>query len=156
MNVGGIIKGGLLAGLVINLGETILNRFVVADSWEGVASFLGYEQSGIDATMYILMGFLLGIAGVWLYAVARPRLGAGPATAFKIGFVVWFFAWFWQNVAFMTRGDLFPMELLLISTVWTLVETPLAIMAGAWLYSEAGGAASEAGGAGSEAEGVAA
>ena len=40
--------------------------------------------------------------------------------------------------------------------MWTLVETPLAIMAGAWLYSEAGGAASEAGGAASEAEGVAA
>jgi hypothetical protein len=36
----------------------------------------------------------------------------------------------------MTLGVLFPMELLLISTVWTLVETPLAVMAGAWLYSE--------------------
>jgi hypothetical protein len=28
------------------------------------------------------------------------------------------------------------MQILLISTVWTLVETPLALMAGAWLYSE--------------------
>lgn len=136
MNVSGIIKGGLLAGLVINIGEIILNRFIVADSWEGVAAFLGYEQSGIDVAMPILMGFLMGIAGVWLYAIARPRLGAGPETAFKIGLVAWFFAWFWQNVSFMTRGDLFPMELLLISTVWTLIETPLAVIAGAWLYTE--------------------
>ncbi len=30
MNVSGIIKGGLLAGLVINLGETVLNVFLVA------------------------------------------------------------------------------------------------------------------------------
>ena len=30
MNVAGIIKGGLLAGLVINLGETVLNVFLVA------------------------------------------------------------------------------------------------------------------------------
>ena len=136
MNVGAIIKGGLLAGLVINLGETVLNVFLVADSWGGVQALIGFEQSGADIAVLVIMGFLIGIAGVWLYAAARPRLGAGPATAFRIGLVVWFFAWFWQNVSLMTLGDLFPMELLLISTVWTLVETPLAIMAGAWLYSE--------------------
>ena len=156
MNVGGIIKGGLLAGLVINLGEIVLNQVLVADSWEGVQAVIGFERTAADIAILVLMGFLIGIAGVWLYAAARPRLGAGPETAFRIGLVVWFFAWFWQNVSFMTLGDLFPTELLLISTVWTLVETPLAIMAGAWLYSEAGGAASEAGGAASEAEGVAA
>ena len=137
MNVGSIIKGGLLAGLVINIGETILNMFLVAEPWEGVAALLDYEQTGADIGIYVIMGFIMGIAGVWLYAAARPRLGAGPATAFKIGLVVWFFAWFWQNVSLMTLGDLFPMELLLISTVWTLVETPLALMAGAWLYTEA-------------------
>ena len=154
MNVGGIIKGGLLAGLVINLGEIVLNQVLVADSWEGVQAVIGFERTAADIAILVLMGFLIGIAGVWLYAAARPRLGAGPETAFRIGLVVWFFAWFWQNVSFMTLGDLFPTELLLISTVWTLVETPLAMMAGAWLYSEAGGAASE--GAASEAEGVAA
>ena len=136
MNVAGIIKGGLLAGLVINLGETVLNVFLVAESWEGVQALIGFEQSGADIAVLVVMGFLIGIAGVWLYAAARPRLGAGPASAFRIGLVVWFFAWFWQNVSLMTLGDLFPMELLLISTVWTVVETPLALMAGAWLYSE--------------------
>ena len=136
MNVGGVIKGGLLAGLVINLGETVLNVFLVADSWEGVQAVIGFEQTGADIAIKVLMGFLIGIAGVWLYAAARPRLGPGPESAFRIGLVVWFFAWFWQNVSLMTLGDLFPMELLLISTVWTLFETPLAVMAGAWLYSE--------------------
>ena len=75
MNIGGIIQGGLLAGMVINFGESILNAFLVADSWDGVAAVLGFEQSGSE-------------------------------------------------------------ELLLISTVWTLVETPLAVIAGAWLYTE--------------------
>ncbi len=136
MNVAGIIKGGLLAGLVINLGETVLNLFLVADSWEGVQALIGFEQSAADIAVLVVMGFLIGIAGVWLYAAARPRLGAGPASAFRVGLVVWFLAWFWQNVSLMTLGDLFPMELLLIGTMWTLVETPLAIMAGAWLYNE--------------------
>ena len=136
MNIGGIIQGGLLAGMVINLGESILNAFLVAGSWNGVAAILGYEQGGADIMMSYLMGFLLGIAGVWFYAIARPRLGPGPGTAFKVGFVVWFVGWFWHNVSLMTLGELFPMDLLLISTVWTMVEIPVAVIAGAWLYTE--------------------
>ncbi len=140
MNVGGVIKGGLFAGLIINIGEIVLNAFLVAEPWEGVAALLDFEQSGSDIVIYVIMGFIMGIAGVWLYAAARPRLGAGPMTAIKIGLVVWFFAWFWQNVTLMTL-DLFPTELMLISTLWTLIETPLAQVAGAWLYSEAEDAA---------------
>lgn len=136
MNVSSILKGGLLAGLVIGLSQTVLNWFVVADQWEGVSALIGFEQTRGDIVIPIIVSFLIGIAGVWLYAAVRPRLGEGPATAFKVGFVVWFLAWFWRNVSLMTLGVLFPMELLLISTVWTLVETPLAVMAGAWLYSE--------------------
>ncbi len=136
MNVSSIIKGGLLAGLVISLGQTVLNRFIVADQWDGVAALIGFEQTGADIAIPIIVAFLIGLAGVWLYAAARPRLGEGPASALKIGLVVWLLAWFWRNVSLMTLGVLFPMELLLISTVWTLVETPLALMAGAWLYSE--------------------
>ncbi len=136
MNVSSIIKGGLLAGLIIGLSQTVLNWVIVADQWAGVSALIGFEQTRGDLVIPIIVGFLIGIAGVWLYAVARPRLGEGPATAFKVGFVVWFLAWFWRNVSLMTLGVLFPMELLLISTVWTLVETPLAVMAGAWLYSE--------------------
>ena len=136
MNVSSIIKGGLVAGLIINLSQTVLNRFIVADQWNGVAAMIGFEQTRSDLVIPYIVGFLIGLAGVWLYAVARPRLGAGPTSALKVGLVVWFLAWFWRNVSLMTLGVLFPMELLLIGTVWTLVETPLAVMAGAWLYSE--------------------
>ncbi len=45
MNVNSIIKGGLLAGLVISLGQTVLNRFIVADQWDGVAALIGFEQT---------------------------------------------------------------------------------------------------------------
>ena len=137
MNVNSIIKGGLVAGLIISLSQIVLNRFVVADQWTGVAALIGFEQSTSDLVIPIIVGFLIGLTGVWLYAVARPRLGGGPTSALKVGLVVWFLAWFWRNVSLMTLGVLFPMELLLISTAWTLVETPLALMAGAWLYTEA-------------------
>ena len=135
MNTGGVIKGGLLAGLVINIGEFVLNGVLVADTWAGVLEMIGASQTGLDLATYVVFGFLIGIAGVWIYAAVRPRLGPGPVTAVKVGLVVWFFAYLWQDVSFMTL-NLFPEDLLLLSAFWTLIETPVAIAAGAWLCTE--------------------
>jgi hypothetical protein len=82
------------------------------------------------------MGFATGIVGVWLYAAARPRLGAGPTTALQVGLVVWLLAWAFPSIGMMTQG-LYPGGLLLIGVLWGLVEVPLAMVAGAWLYKEA-------------------
>ena len=93
MNTAGVIKGGLLAGLVINIGEFVLNGVLVADNWAGALEVLGGSQTGLDLATYVVFGFLIGIAGVWIYAAVRPRLGSGPITALKVGLVVWFFAY---------------------------------------------------------------
>jgi len=65
MNMSGVIKGGLLAGLVLNIGEVILN-------------------------------------------------------------------------------GLFPSGLMIVALAWAIVEVPLAVTAGAWLYKENGGDAAAA------------
>jgi hypothetical protein len=136
MNVGGVVKGGLVAGLVINVGEFILNGVVVADAWAAATQALGIEQGAAAMSVYVIGAFVMGLVGVWLYAAARPRLGAGPATAVKMGLVVWALACLWPIASFMTMG-LLPRSLLLISLVWEVVEVPLAIAVGAWLYKEA-------------------
>lgn len=136
MNVGGVVKGGLVAGLVINVGEFILNGVLVAESWATAQEALGIEQGAAAMAVYVIGGFVMGLVGLWLYAAARPRLGAGPATAVKMGLAVWALACLWPIASFMTMG-LLPQSLLLISLVWEIVEVPLAILAGAWLYKEA-------------------
>jgi len=136
MNVGGVVKGGLVAGLVINVGEFILNGVVVAEAWAEVQAVLGIEQGAAEMSVYVIGGFLMGLVGVWLYAAARPRLGAGPATAVKMGLVVFALACLWPIATFMTMG-LLPRSLFHVSLVWEIVEVPLAIVAGAWLYKEA-------------------
>ena len=141
INTGRVILGGLAAGLVINISESVLNLAVVADDTEEIVASLGVEPaSGAVIGILVVAGFLIGIATVWLYAAMRPRLGAGPQAAMIAGGVVWALAHLWR----MTDITLFlglPTSFVMLVLVWTLVETLLAAYLGAWLYQEEEGGA---------------
>ncbi len=77
----------------------------------------------------------MGIAAVWLYAAIRPRYGAGPKTAIRVGLVTWAVAVFLANLGNYPLG-LFPTRLLVITSVVALVEIVVATLVGAWLYKE--------------------
>jgi hypothetical protein len=137
VNVGRVILGGLLAGLIINIGEYLLNERVLGAEMEAALQNLGLAPPGGSAIgVFVLMGFILGIATVWLYAAIRPRYGAGPKTAITTGLTVWFLAYLWGSVGFVVMG-MFPANLVLFALVWGLVEIVLASLAGAWVYKEA-------------------
>lgn len=136
INMGRVIVGGLLAGLVINLGEFVLNGYIVEKDWESAMRSLGKEPIGMHAVaVFLALGFLLGITAVWIYAAARPRLGAGPKTAICIGLIVWVLTSLFTTLGQLPTG-IFPTRLLIIPLVWGLVELPLGTVAGAWLYTE--------------------
>ena len=136
MNYKRVLLGGLVAGLVINIGETILNVPVVGKDFEAALARLGVPaMAGSTIGLFVVMCFLLGILAVWLYAAVRPRLGAGPQTAIVTGIVVWLLAFVFPNVGIMAMG-IFPARLILIALVWEAVEVPLAVLAGAALYKE--------------------
>jgi hypothetical protein len=136
INMGRVIVGGLLAGLVINLGEFVLNGFILEKDWEAAMRSLGKEPIGMQAVaVFLALGFLLGITAVWIYAAARPRLGAGPKTAICIGLIVWVLTSLFTTLGQLPTG-IFPNRLLIIPLVWGLVELPLGTLAGSWLYRE--------------------
>ena|SRR5687767_6525201 len=136
MNAKRVILGGLLAGLVLNIGETILNIPVVGAQMDAALQTLGLpKMSGATIGLFVLMCFGLGILCTWLYAAIRPRFGAGPRTAVIAGIVVWLLVSVWVNVASAAMGT-FPFRLLAIVMAWQLVEIPLATMAGAYVYRE--------------------
>jgi hypothetical protein len=137
MNVGRIIGGGLVAGVVLNIGEFLLNGPVIGKRWEAALEAKNISVPGGGAiALFVVLAFVLGIAVVWLYAAIRPRFGAGPKTAIIAGLAVWFFVWLWVNIS-MLPMDIFPTSLLLITLVWGFFEVPLATLAGAWVYKEA-------------------
>jgi hypothetical protein len=137
MNMARVILGGLAAGLVINIGEFILNVGILGSSMESAMARLNLPPVGGSAmAMFVILGFALGIATVWLYAAIRPRYGIGPRTALCAGAMVWFLAYLYPSVGMAAMG-MFSTNLILVGVVWGLAEILVAAMAGAWLYTEA-------------------
>lgn len=136
INYGRVLIGGLLAGAVIAVGESILNALLLVDQWRGYFAEHALPNQGVAVVaMYILLCFVIGVAMVLLYALIRPRCGAGPKTAVQTGLFVWFLLWFANfGIAGIAFG--IPMSLILITLAWGLVEVCLASLAGAWVYRE--------------------
>lgn len=138
INMGRVILGGLLAGLVFNLGETVFNLFLFGDQMEAAMQRLGLPMPGGGAiAVFVVMGFVGGIATVWIYAAIRPRFGPGPRTATFAGLTVWLLAYLFPTVGYVVQGML-PARLATIGAVWGLVELLIAAQAGGWLYREEG------------------
>lgn len=137
INMGRVIVGGLIAGLVVNVSEYVLNTFVIARDME--AAMKAMNVPAMDAGQipaFVVLGFLLGIVTVWLYAAIRPRFGPGVTTATYAALAIWFLAYAYPS-AFMIVMHLFPTTPMVIGGVWGLVEIVVASVAGAWAYTEA-------------------
>jgi hypothetical protein len=136
INLGRVILGGLLAGLVLNVGEAILNTAVIAGPLEAALQARNLPAIGGEAIAgFVVLAFALGIALVWVYAAIRTRFGPGIPTAVVAGVMVWFLAYLYPNVVTVIMG-VFPGDIIAIASVWGLVEIVLASIAGAWVYTE--------------------
>jgi hypothetical protein len=135
INVGRVVLGGFVAGIIFNVSEFLLNEKVIKSDLEAAMKALGKsgELSGSAATVWIIFGFVMGFFAVALYAVARARFGAGPGTAARAGVVFWILTGLMPQVAMWNMG-LFPISVLAL--VWTLAEAVLATLVGASLYKE--------------------
>ncbi|HKD44082.1 MAG TPA: hypothetical protein VKD24_00380 [Candidatus Angelobacter sp.] len=140
-----VIWGGLLAGVVINLVEYVTNGVILKEAWGQTMTALGKptDISAAGIAIFNLWGFLLGIGAVWIYAAIRPRYGAGPGTAVRAGLAAWALAVFLANLSNYPLG-LFPVRLLVITTVVALAEIVLGTVVGSWLYKEEAGKAETA------------
>jgi hypothetical protein len=135
INVARVILGGLLAGLIINISEYVLNTYVIAEQSAAIMQRLGLPAIGTQQIVwFVALTFVFGILIVFLYAGLRPRFGAGAKTAIIAAVTLWMVA------MIGAIGDVIvgmtPANLLLLAGIWSLVETAVAAVAGAWLYQE--------------------
>ena len=135
INLARVFLGGLLAGLILNIFEYVLNGVVFASQWDAFEKTLGRQMRPGAIPFFIVSAFVSGIGVVWLYAVARPRLGAGPKTAALIGLAYWFFAYAIPD-ANSIAANVVPGRLTLTVNLILLVGVLLASVCGAWVYKE--------------------
>src|SRR5262245_6886907 len=135
--MGRVVLGGLLAGLIINISEFILNGVVYANEMN--AAMAALNKPPVAPSMiawFVLLGFGLGVVTVWLYAAIRPRFGPGVKTAVCASLMIWGLAYLYPNL-FMIITNILPSGLMTVATIWGAVEIVIAGIAGAWLYTEA-------------------
>ena len=139
INLGRVIGGGLVAGLVMNVIDGVTNGGILGARWEEETKRLGIQMSQASQSQslagWLTFDFLCGIVLVWLYAAIRPRYGPGPTTAVIAGLAVWFIT----HLAFSAWvfNGLYSAGIVGASTLGGLVAAVAGGLAGCSLYKEA-------------------
>jgi hypothetical protein len=138
INVGRVVAGGLVAGVVANAIDFVTNTYVLASDIATWAPTRNLDpaamNSGPVAATWIVVDFIMGLLLVFTYAAMRPRLGAGPKTAMFAGLALWFAV---TLVLFgFTQMGVFSMALFVKGSIAALINTLAASVAGAAVYKE--------------------
>jgi hypothetical protein len=131
-----VVLGGLVAGVVLNTGEFLLNEVFFVKEMEAITQRLNIPRPDTKFNLIAsALTFVMGVVIVLTYALIRPRLGPGFKTAIVAGLVAWFCIY---GYAAILNSLLFgiPLYLLGIGMIWGLVEYSTAAVAGAWVYKE--------------------
>ena len=138
INWGRVILGGLIAGVVMNIIDYVVNVPLLGARWMSETNLLHIEHmpsAGMSAMGWILSDLLIGWIAIWLYAGIRPRFNPGPKTALMAGFAVWALtAIAYSSFCFM---GIYSHALMFHSALGALVAKLLGTWAGAALYKEA-------------------
>jgi len=141
INTGKVLIGGVVAGVVMNAVDFVINMFIVGDRMK--AETEAFKPGLSDQMMstntmisYIVMDFVLGIALIWTYAAIRPRFGPGIKTASYAALLFWILAGIflsgYLHMGMMSSGLWFTFAFL------GLVNFLLSAWAGAKFYTEDG------------------
>ncbi len=136
INMGKVLVGGIVAGIVASIGEFVLNEYVIgAQMRDSFAAMNIPEPGGSTIAVFIVFTVVAMCAAMWIYAALRGSMGAGPKTAACAGILAWVLGPLWVTPWFVAMG-MGSMSGAVIALVWQLVEYPVAIMAGAYFYSD--------------------
>jgi hypothetical protein len=136
INLGRVIMGGIVAGVIIDIFEYVLNAIVLADRWNAIIAAHNLPPfTGNAIAVFNIMGLVGGIAAVWTYAAIRPRFGEGAGTAIIAALLMWVVAYLLPDAGNAVLG-LYTASLTAILVSVGLVEIVVATLAGAFIYKE--------------------
>ena len=139
IRIGRLVIAGLVAGLILNIGEAALHAAVLGDAT--IAAYTALSRTlvaePLNLASLIVITFAQGIVMAWLYAMIRPRLGSRFTTVARVGLAAWLFSSLYSAV-YLHSGlpGIFPPGIVWIPVAWELVEYPLAMLAAAAVYGE--------------------
>jgi hypothetical protein len=136
INVARVILGGLVAGIVANAFDFVINNYLMMDEGSEMIARLNLNPATVESsvTTWIIVDMIWGILLVFTYAGIRPRFGPGPKTAIIAGIIPWF-AVLLTMTGLMSMG-VFTQQAWMKSSLLYLVSSLAATLAGAAVYKE--------------------
>jgi len=131
-----VLIGGIVAAIVLNAGDYLINGVLLVDDGTQLVQRLGLDPARAEASMttWIVVDVVYGILLVFAYAAMRPRFGPGPRTA-VISALTLYLAITVILVGFMSMG-IFVQDAFMRSAALQLVVTLAASISGAVVYKE--------------------
>src|SRR5260370_10454523 len=91
INMQKVLIGGLIAGVVLNVIDSVLFGVLLKDQMAAAMTSINRPaMTNAQIPWFVFLDFVAGVFLVWLYAAIRPRFGAGPGTAAQAGVAAWF------------------------------------------------------------------
>ena len=138
INWGRVILAGIVAGIVWDIVDYLVDGVWLAPRWADGMTALGHTAfTTHQIVSFNILGIVGGIAFLWMYAAIRPRYGAGPRTAITAAIWFWIIGFLLPNLGFMWIPHLFSHHLAVYTTAGNLVELIVAGLVGASIYKEA-------------------
>jgi hypothetical protein len=139
INMGRVVIGGLVAGVVLFFFMGAVHHVILMNDWtawkETMAGAIHAPSMHRSMALWFAASEVFGITGVWIYAGIRPRYGAGPTTAFLAGFLLWLAGDLTAALDKMALGIL-PTRITVVSCAGALLGVLLSTLAGAAIYKE--------------------
>ena len=146
INMGRVVAGGLVAGVVANAIDFVTNTYILAADLAAWAPARNIDPATLTspqvAGTWVVVDFIYGLLIVWTYASIRPRFGAGVSTAILAGMVIYLAP---TIVLFgFTMMGMLSMGMFVKGSIAAIVSTLAAAVAGASVYKEEGSATGSA------------
>ena len=138
INIGRLILGGVVAGIILFVVDFILNGVILAQQWNDAMTALGkpaMTENASTIVVAIILNLVVGLTALWIYTGIRPRYGASVQTAVYAGLAVWVLGYLVTNIFLLAFG-LLPAGVLWAGIIVGVIEVPVATVAGAYLYKE--------------------
>ena len=134
INVGKLIVGGIAAGVVMNVGDYVINEMIMKSQYAAVMAARNIDPAAMNIATMVVLDFAMALLLVFTYAAIRTRFGAGPRTAIVAGLIVVMVA----NVqaAYFVGMGFFSWDVWMPSAALSTTNVVVSALVGGALYSE--------------------
>lgn len=134
INVGKVIVGGLVAGVVLNVFDYVVNEIILKGQFDAVMAARNVDPAAMNIGTMVVLDFAMALLLVFTYAAIRPRFGPGPKTAAVAGLTLALTG----NIvaAYFVGMGFFTWEVWTPAAALSTTNIVVATLVGAALYSE--------------------